>query len=196
MSSDMLDMITLADVAGLNADLNQRLLGADGQEWLKAYKRFLRKENPWVEAVPTVPVIQAALNRHIDCDAQPYVPNNWTVEEHQKGGQIEFDPNKVELYLSPNQVNGKKIKGEGLHKELKGKKVMNACALNHFLANPGLIPESWKGKLVFFWGTIYRNSGRNLYVRCLYWDGSAWSWGCFWLGSEFGARHCAAVSAS
>ena len=76
MSSDMLDMITLADVAGLNADLNQRLLGADGQEWLKAYKRFLRKENPWVEAVPTVPVIQAALNRHIDCDAQPYVPRN------------------------------------------------------------------------------------------------------------------------
>jgi hypothetical protein len=35
----------------------------------------------------------------IDLDADPFVPNCWNVEEHHKGGQFQWDPAKVMLYL-------------------------------------------------------------------------------------------------
>lgn len=147
------------------------------------------------EGLPSLAKLLGMEKKTIDCDAQPWCPYDWAVEEHQKGDQIEFDPDKIDLYLSPNQQDGKRIEGNKLRQELKNKKVMNACVLDHLLANPELIPESWKGKLVFFWGTIYRSSVRRLYVRFLYWDGSAWRWYCRWLACEFDDRYCAAVSA-
>lgn len=117
----------------------------------------------------------------IDCDANPFVPDGWKVEEHQKGGQLVWDASKVQLYLSDGQKNGKVIEGNKLRKELAGKPVLNANVLDHLLANPHLIPEEWKGKVIFFWGTIYRNSGGCLYVRCLRWGGDRWDWSYGWL---------------
>ena len=54
----------------------------------------------------------------IDCDANPFVPDGWKVEEHQKGGQLVWDASKVQLYLSDGQKNGKVIEGNKLRKEL------------------------------------------------------------------------------
>ena len=48
---NMLGGITLASVAGLFADLNAKLVGGEGGLWLSAFKRFLRKENPWAVVV-------------------------------------------------------------------------------------------------------------------------------------------------
>jgi hypothetical protein len=62
--------------------------------------------------------------------------------------------------------------------------------------NSHLIPEEWKGKYVFFWGTIYRGSGDNLYVRCLCWGGGRWDWGYDWLGGGWDDGNPAAVPAS
>jgi len=39
---------------------------------------------------------------------------------------------------------------------------MNANVLDYLLAHPELIPEDWKNKYVFFWGTIYRYSSGGL----------------------------------
>ena len=118
----------------------------------------------------------------IDCDANPFVPDGWKVEEHQKGGQLVWDASKVQLYLSDGQKNGKVIEGNKLRKELAGKPVLNANVLDHLLANPHLIPEEWKGKVIFFWGTIYCSSDGRLYVRCLYCFGDRWDLSCNWLG--------------
>lgn len=145
---------------------------------------------------------QTGLNRIMDCDAQPYVPDGWTIEEHQKGGEIEFDPKKVEFHLSPNQTGDKSVNGKKLREELKGKKVLNACVLDHLMANTGLIPESWKQdengntRYIYFWGTVYRYSDGNLCVRCLYWDGGQWLWSYGGLGNGWDSRRPAAVSAS
>lgn len=116
----------------------------------------------------------------IDCDANPFVPNGWKVEEHQKGGQFKWDTAKVALYLSQFQKDGV-IEGNKLRKELVGKPVLNANVLDYLLAHPHLIPEEWKGKYLFFWGTIYRGSGGRLCVRCLRWGGGRWHWYCDWL---------------
>lgn len=39
--------VTLRDVSGPFADFTTKLSGESGQQWLEAFKRFLRKENPW-----------------------------------------------------------------------------------------------------------------------------------------------------
>lgn len=39
--------VTLRDVSGPFADFTTKLSGENGQQWLDAFKRFLRKENPW-----------------------------------------------------------------------------------------------------------------------------------------------------
>ena len=44
----MLGMLSLSDVQGPMNELQSRLGGNDGQLWLDAFKRFLRKENPWI----------------------------------------------------------------------------------------------------------------------------------------------------
>lgn len=138
----------------------------------------------------------------INCDANPFMPKGWKVESHQKGGQLAFDPTKVELYLSPNQQGEKHIVGNKLRKELVNKCVLNANVLDYLLVHPELIPEDWKKneqgeiRYIFFWGTIYRVSRGSLYVRCLYFCDDKWSWHFHWLDYEWLGNHPAALRAN
>jgi len=120
----------------------------------------------------------------IDCDVNPFIPNGWSVEEHKKGGMFKFNPEKISLYLSKKQKKGS-IEGNDLRKELANQPTLNANVLDYLLAHPELIPEEWKDKYIFFWGTIYRYSDGSLGVRYLYWNGSEWDWYCVWLDGDF-----------
>ena len=131
----------------------------------------------------------------VDLDADPMVPGDWKVESHQKGGQFKWDPAKVELYLDVDQQNGKVIEGNLLRWRVKSRNPFNDNLADFLLAHTELIPESWKGKEVFFWGTIYRNADGNFYVRYLRWDGFRWRWGYRWLGRDWtGGRPAAVLS--
>jgi hypothetical protein len=134
-------------------------------------------------------------NHTIDCFADPFVPKGWSVEEHRRTGDFVWDPSKVALYLSDSQKNGKVIEGAKLREELKDKSVLSANVLDYLLAHSELIPEKWKGKYVFFWGTIYRDSDGLLHVRCLGWGGGRWDWRCSWLDGDWLDDGPAAVSA-
>ena len=114
----------------------------------------------------------------IDLDSAPFVPEGWKeVEEHKKGGKLKWDSKKIQLYLSESQKGDKYVEGNKLRKELENLPTLNAKVLDFLLAHKELIPEEWKRdekgntRYVFFWGTIYRHSDGNLYVRCLYWSG-------------------------
>lgn len=141
-------------------------------------------------AVVTVP------EHLIDCDANPFVPNGWKVEEHQKGGAFKWDASQVTLHLDKGQKNGSYVEGNKLRTLLAGKPVLNANVLDYLLANPHLIPEEWKGKAIFFWGTVYRDSSGDLYVRYLYWSGGGWRWRGDWLGGGWRGDYPAALRAS
>ena len=54
----------------------------------------------------------------LDLDADPFVPDGWKVEEHQKVGPFKRDAYKVSLYLSAQQKDGKWTEGDGLQREL------------------------------------------------------------------------------
>lgn len=132
----------------------------------------------------------------INCNADPVCPDGWKVEEHRKGGQLEWDVSKIQLYLSKGQKDGNWTPGNKLRKELEGKSVLNANVLDYLLKNPHLIPEEWKNKYVFFWGTVYRYSAGNLVVRFLRWDGDEWDWYSYWLDDDFDDGYPAALLAS
>jgi len=132
----------------------------------------------------------------IDCDADPLVLEGYKVEEHIKGGQFEWDPAKVELYLSEEQKS-EVVEGNILREELKKKTVLNANVLDYLIDHPHLIPEEWrKGNIVFFWGTTYCYSADQLLVRCLVWGSDGWRKGYRWLNQNWDSDSPAAVLAN
>lgn len=165
-------------------------------------KRF-RKSSSRVKAeVAKLIKGQGAGTVIIDCDADPFIPEGWRVEEHKKGGQLTFDPSQIEFYLDDGQKNGNYIVGNKLRQRLADKPVLNANVLDYLLANPDLIPEEWKQdergntRYIFFWGTIYRYRGGFLYVRYLYWLDGRWHWSYDWLGDDWRGYDPAALRAS
>jgi hypothetical protein len=144
-----------------------------------------------------------SIDHVIDCDVAPNLPNkSWEVEEHKKGGLWKWDEKDVILHLSETQKRGETIGGNDLRKELENERVLNANVLDYLLGHPELIPETWKKdekgntRYVFFWGTIYRDPGGDLGVRCLDWRGDSWRWIWFWLWSGWSDRAPAALRAS
>lgn len=132
------------------------------------------------------------IEHFIDLDAKPFVPKDWTIEYHEKGGLWKWNP-QLSLYLSKKQKK-ESINGYDLLKELGDQSALNANVLDHLLAYPELIPEEWKGKTIFFWGTIYRSSSGKLYVRSLGWNGSKWYWSDRWLDCGFSSVNPAALA--
>jgi len=129
----------------------------------------------------------------INCDADPFVPDGYTVVEHQKGGAFKWNAANVALYLDEGQM-GNKIEGNELRKALAGKPVLNANVLNYLIDRQHLIPEEWKGKAVFFWGTIYLRWSHFLCVRCLYWGGGRWRTDFCWIRGDWSAKDPAVVA--
>jgi hypothetical protein len=189
-----------AKLAGLQIDQLQKV--RDGQltleqiEWwlhLRTEVRDRYMQPDFKDVVRGTSQI-VAIEHVIDCDADPFVPEGWAVESHKKGGLFKWDATKVKLYLSKNQKGDKYVQGHKLREELENQPVLNANVLDYLLARPELIPEEWKGKYVFFWGTVYRYSDGYLSVRCLCWGGGRWSWLHDWLGSSFYCDRPAACS--
>lgn len=160
-------------------------------------KRMCEGDN-LVRLLPAVRgLTEVVIKKHlIDLDADPFVPDGWQVEKHRPGGQFEWDPAKVELYLSSEQQPGKWIRGDKLRQELENRPVFNANLLDFLLAHQELMPEKWKGKHMFFWGTIYRRVGGGLDVRFLCWGRQRWDWYCHWLDGGWDVDDPAAVLAS
>lgn len=146
----------------------------------------------------------------IDCDAKPFEPVGLTVAPESEQiasrvrGRLVFDPSKVKLYLSEKQQGekdngkyiGKYIIGNELKKELSSKPVLPANVLDFYIHNPHLISEECKGKKIFFWGTIYRDSVGRLCVRCLFFSQDRLCSSYLWLDGGWYDGNPAALFAS
>ena len=137
----------------------------------------------------------------IDCSVPAWCSNTWTIHpEDQLPGAIHdeqflFDPEKLELYLDEGQQDDKVIHGELLKERLEDKPVLPANVLDHLLANTAMIPETWKGKYVNFWGTVYCYVDGSLGVRYLFWDDGRWRWRFYPIARGFRSGHPAVLPA-
>ncbi len=133
-------------------------------------------------------------NHIIDLTSDVFIPKEWGLESHKCiKPQIEFDPAKLKLCLSEYQQQHRKNDGYELRAYLEDKLTLNANVLEYLLKYPEIIPETWKGKHVFFWGTIYYNALDELCVRALYWRGEFWDWNFHCLHNLFGEQFPALV---
>jgi len=148
---------------------------------------FIAKGCPRVDYAEPIPKIrrQKPLPLVVDLDAVPFIPEGWSVESHQPGGQFVFDAVQLKLHFDVDQQNSKYVKGTELRTKLKNVPVMNANMLDWYLAHPDRIPEDWKGKAVFFWGTVYRDQDGDSSVRFMFWDVGRWRWFAYWLDSHW-----------
>lgn len=124
----------------------------------------------------------------IDLTSDPFIPQGLEVYYHEKGASdFEWDPTKIRLHFSANQMEGKSVEGNHLRKELANESPLNANLLDYLLKNPNLIPEEWKADeagetyYIYFWGTIYIHPDGSLHVRCLCWCDNKWDWGKLYL---------------
>ena len=67
------------------------------------------------------------------------------------------------------------------------------AGLNAVAENTSLIPAEWKGKAVFFWGTLYRRGDGAVVIRCLCWNGNRWDWGYYPMDHQLDFSNRAAV---
>ena len=134
--------------------------------------------------------------------ATPWIPEAFTLEKNDVegelsveniGGELYVNGRKVVPYLHEKQMGGGSIVGTDLERELKGKPVLGSALLRHLIENPKLVPDSWKGKYLFFWGTKLRPSTGRRCVLCIYWYDEQWQWDYCWLDDGWGGYNPALV---
>lgn len=116
-----------------------------------------------------------------------------------KDAKIEYDNKNyayenMVLHLEPEQKESH-LNGTIIAERLKVNG-LSSSVLDYLLENTKEIPKDWKGKYVYFWGTIFRYADGRLYVRCLVWDDGKWQAYYDWLDDDFDGSNPAAVSAS
>jgi hypothetical protein len=135
----------------------------------------------------------------INTDAEPNIPDGYTLIDHRRYGQILWTPDSVYLYQDMPQEHKP---GSTLYERLRGKRVANATTLGRLLRRPGQIPKEWKcneaGETIYihFWGTLFRDRYGNRWVKYLFWnmDEQFWDWSMSNLStSHHGHRSYAAV---
>lgn len=203
--------------AGVSLDILDWLDGAGKEEFTSAlsklagsYKKSLPVEVPQVTKSDAPYVIHTAT---VDLSVDPKSPfSGATIESNVKGNpqavvelrsddNLYVDGKKIILHLEPGQKSGN-MKGHVLREAVSGKIVQNAALLDFLLAHVEFIPNHWKKdaagntRYVFFWGTVYRDSGGGLCVRCVCWLGGRWVSGYGWLADGWSVGDPAAVSAS
>lgn len=140
----------------------------------------------------------------IDLDADPYLSDGdndetgWEVEIHTQGGQFEWDLSRIKLFTSLGSVPGKSkyVNSYNLYKKVKEKPVFNLNMLDYLLECQKLIPDAWKGKAIFFWGTILRGKGDIHAVYYMTWTGERWEPTKLRLGDIFDEYNHVAVFAA
>lgn len=112
----------------------------------------------------------------LDLDVIPHIPDGWEIVlDDQIAGRLkgvwEFDVDqKLELFQCCTFDESKVVEYRELLNRFEEKVVLPAHVLDYLLENQELIPNSWKGKIVFFWGTIYRKPKDCLTVRGISWS--------------------------
>ncbi len=176
------------------------------KEWVKKLSEgnFLASVLTVLMGNAVVQFVKHLVNLAGDCMPKAWKKEGWKIERHVGSGVLELDPSRLKLHFSPNQLDGKVIKGTDLSDELKAQNIplLNGCVLDYLLAHTEIIPEDWKQdengntRYVYFWDTEYRGPSGRVYVRYLCWIGGRWYWLADWLDCAFDGCHPAALRAS
>lgn len=141
-----------------------------------------------------------AVDRSKPFDPETFIGKGWKIEEQDERSlalpEIDLSAVRLESMLKPE--DGGSVQGKEKLRRLKadGRIRLDAAVFKVLWDNQALIPESWKGKLIFFDGTVLRSPSGRRCVLCLCWAGSRWAWDYYWLDFDWGDNGPSAVLAS
>lgn len=182
----MLGNIPLSEIQGPRNDFEQRLAGIDGEIWLTAFKRFLRKENPW-DDLNLVRVDRTVSANYPDWMAGLEHP------ELESIGPAEFDAGKLRLLLHCRQQTNCGVVGNLIYEYLRdGDMIKDCLSLRDLeeIQKKGItfFRKHFKGKFVPGWKSVVRMNNNRLGVPYLYEDGNQVCLGWNWLANRWNAR--------
>ncbi len=131
-------------------------------------------------------------------DHENSLDNGWSIEwqDPHPLALNEIDLSKIKLATTLKK-DEKSVNGEENLRRLKATEntLLDARVFHALWNNKRLIPDSWKGQIVCFPGTVLRGPDGYRNVFCLCWGGDDWNWRYYWLGSAWRANSLSAVLA-
>ena len=128
-----------------------------------------------------------------------FIGRGWSIiEQNERSLAItEVELAKVSLVtMLKNYDNGRVHGEEKLHRlKASGHIRLDAKIFQTFWENKDRIPEIWRGKCVYFDGTVLQSPSGCRYVLYLDWRGDEWDWHYYWLESDWGDSSPSAVLA-
>ena len=176
MSKDMLGVavqklvVLPSEALGLVCDFLEKM---SDPEWVVAGKKFLRKENPWLN-----PWLTTCFTRNIT--------KGWTLLEDTKESKesiVSIDKLEPVPFLKDGEayVDGEELARRGL--ELHAN--LGQTHAEYMLEHQAEIPKEFRKYVLVFPGTKWRDRDGDRYVPYLYWDGRRWCLFFRWLGYDF-----------
>lgn len=112
------------------------------------------------------------IDKVIDCDVLPMVPEGWRLKSHAWHRPAECSLGALKLHLSWSQKRNEVVSGRYARREVLLNNPANASVLDFLLQNPELIPPEWDldeegKKTITFWGTEYFNKEGKICARRL-----------------------------
>jgi len=181
----------------LQTALRRNGLGTRVVDWLCAGDN-ISLVNEVVLGRSEIKLVEHSIDYDID---QPSIPAGWSLlsNDEQLPNRVrslrKFDPTKLSLHLDNSQKNGKAIEGNKLRKKLESIPVFGAQLRDFLLKNLRFIPKDWKGKEIFFWGTLYRDANGDFCVPFLFFDNGGWRGRYRWLVNDLSVNSPAVVLA-
>ncbi len=139
-----------------------------------------------------------AIDRGRPFDPAKFIGEGWSIVEQDERSLALSEVNIGDIQLVTMLKDGETyVRGEEKLLRLKasGKIRLDAKVFQTFWENNDLIPESWRGKTVFFDGTVLRRPNGDRCVLCLCWNGVKCHWYCYWLEHDWDVRNPSAFLA-
>ncbi len=131
---------------------------------------------------------QKATVFNVDCNAVPRIPRGLRLvgpnAKHLRMGVVRVELRDGKLYANDREVSlvscsdpktGAMLSHDDIVQAISGKPALNACFRDFLADNVKMIPQSWKGKSVFFLNTAFSAPNNDPCVPCLY-ENCGWSW--------------------
>lgn len=193
------ELLLKLEAAGLIDDLAQKVIDSKGNELAKKLVGLI-SGNYSVSETKSTSVIP--INRFSPFNPEEFIGKKgkgWMIEEEDERSLklTELDLAKVRLETTLKRGESS-VNGEEKLRRLKKLDCirLDAKVFQALWENKHLIPGDWKGKTIFFVGTIFRGRHGDRYILALFWGGSAWGWNSYWLDCDWGAHDPSAVLAA
>jgi hypothetical protein len=155
----------------------EKMGGEEGEEWLSALKRFLRKENPWEAKSGS----QNPSSGESHPRVQELLRNGWKIEPGGVSAEGALDISRFELreFLGRGESS---VVGTTMLERAKAMGGLTGLdSAVWLLDNQEKIPTEWRGFFIACPGTILRGSDGNLHVPYLCWFGGRWYLDLDWI---------------